>query len=124
MKRLFCGMLRSNTLYNEDCPHSQPGSLYIPRDTKERHFSSVTFKNIGSEEFLIVYPCLSCSPHSCPFLLYHHQSCPPLVPFMLNNNTHANPHAWALIRLVHSVQGQEGALMKKLLQLISEGLEM
>lgn len=111
----------------ESRPHCQPGSLHIPHDTNERHSSSVTFKNIRSEEFLIVYRCVSLIP-SIFFLSLSFsatlRSCPPLVPFLSKEHTHTNPHAWTLIWLVQSVQGQGRALMEKFVQLISGGLEM
>lgn len=109
-------------------PHCQPGSLHIPHDTNERHSSSVTFKNIWSEEFLIVYRCVSLIPSIFFSLSLSFsatlRSCPPPVPFLSKEHTHTNPHAWTLIWLVQSVQGQGRALMEKFVQLISGGLEM
>lgn len=105
-----------------------PRCLYIPHNTVERHFSPVTFKNIWSEEVLIVYCCFSYSLHFLSLFLFHPWSCPPLLPFLskqhAHTHTHTNTHAWALIWLVQSVQGQERALMEKFVQLISGGLEM
>lgn len=104
-------------------PSPLPRCLYIPHDTVERHFSSVTFKNIWSEKFLIVYWCFSYSLHFLSLPHFRPRSCPPLLPFVSKQHAHTNTHAWALIWLVQSVQGQGRALMEKFVQMISGGLE-
>lgn len=68
LKKLSCCMLRSNTQCETQCwmrwePSLLPKCLYIPHDAVKRHFSSVTFKNIWSEEFLIVHCSFSYSLH-------------------------------------------------------------
>lgn len=129
MKRLLYGMLRSDTQCGTQWwiqwePSPPPGRLYILHSAIERHFSSVTFRNIWSEEFLIGY---------CFFSYFLHIFFSPsfsstlgvVLPRSLSClHAHTNTHAWALIWLVQSAQGQGRALMEKFVQLISGGLEM
>lgn len=82
-----------------ESPRPPARSLYIPHDTDERHLSSVTFRNIWSEEFLITYRCLLIPPFLLPAFL------PPLPPLLSEQRAHMNPHVWTLICLVRSGRG-------------------